>query len=51
MQYLKNQTTGQMKVYKKVDGRWVLVFKGFNFEKGWAIADELDAQGFEVKVD
>lgn len=50
MQYLKNQTTGKMKVYKKVYDKRVLVFHGFNFEKGWLLANKLEEDGYEVKV-
>ena len=34
MTYLKNQIEEPMKVFKKENGKWVLVFKGTNWEKG-----------------
>ena len=50
--YLANQTTGQMKVYiKEPDGYWYLVFKGFNFDRGWQVVDEYEKKGKEVKVE
>jgi hypothetical protein len=51
MAYLKNQIEEPMKVFKKENGKWVLVFKGTNWKKGWKVADELSAMGEEVRVD
>lgn len=52
MTHLANQLDqGIMKVYKKVNDKWELVFKGTNWDKGWKVADDLSAQGFEVRVD
>lgn len=50
MTYLMNEHEAPMKVYREVDGKWVLVFKGTNWDKGWRIADDLSNSGYRVMV-
>lgn len=50
MTYLKNEIQEPMNVYREVDGKWVLVFKGTNWDKGWRIADDLSNSGYRVMV-